>query len=94
MLRISTWERRKAPISVSGERADIRISDGVSGKEEGEWISFQDYDPVRMDGTTSFFTIPYDSGKQHMYRVSLYRPGTDELLFETVTAFGLIPEEE
>lgn len=83
-----------SPISVSDERADIRVSDGVSGEKEGEWISFQDYDPVRVDGTTSFFTIPYDSGKQHMYRVSLYRPGTDELLFETVTAFGLIPEEE
>jgi hypothetical protein len=26
-----------SPISVSGEHADIRISDGVSGEEEGEW---------------------------------------------------------
>ena len=91
--RVTEVSVEVSPISVSGEPADIRISDGTRGQNE-EWISFQDYDPVRREGTSSFFTIPYDSEQQHMYQVRLYRPGTDELLFETVTAFGLIPEEE
>ena len=81
------------PISVSGMRADIRISDGVYSLDK-EWISFCDYNPVLEDGFSSFFMVPYDYDKQHLYRVSVFRTGTDELLFETTTTFGLTQKKD
>lgn len=81
------------PLSVSGERADIRISDGNYGQQDDEWVTVQDYEPVKEEGAFSYFTIPYDDSRYHQYRVSLFAPGTEDLLFETVTSFGLVPEE-
>ena len=81
------------PISVSGQRADIQISDGNYGQQDDEWIAFCDYEPVKEEGAVSFFTIPYDDSRQHLYQVRVLAPGTSDLLFETVTSFGLIPEE-
>ncbi len=91
--RVTEVSIRVSPVSVSGERADIRISDGDNGQQGDEWVAFCDYEPVKEEGAVSYFTIPYDDSRQHQYRVSLFAPGTDDLLFQTVTSFGLVPEE-